>query len=89
MLNKSRLLQQLIRIEMNHFKNICPFIYKTAHGEIKHVKKIIPTHNNKIAIIDSNGDEQSICVTKFYFIDGYNRQQSLISHVSSKYNYKM
>ena len=89
MLNKSILLQQLIRIEMNHFKNICPFIYKTSHGEIKHVTKITPTHDNKIAIIDSNGDEQSICVTKFYFIDGYNKQQSLISHISSKYRYKL
>ena len=89
MINKTNLLQQLIRIEMNNFKNICPFIYKTAHGEVKHVNNFIPSNDNKIVIVDSNGDEQSICVTKFYFINGYNKQQSLISHISSKYNYKM
>lgn len=89
MLNKSHLLQRLICIEMNNFKNICPLIYKNAHGEVKYVTDFIPSVDSKMVIIDSNGNRQSICVTKFYFIDGYKRQQSLISHISSKYNYKM
>ena len=89
MLNKSHLLQQLIRIEMYNFKNICPLIYKNSHGEIKPVTDFIPSDDNKIIITDSNGNRQYICVTNFYFIDGYKKQQSLISHISSKYNYKL
>lgn len=89
MINKSNLLQQLIRIEMNNFKNICPFIYKNSRNDVIYVNTFYPTYNNKITIINSDNTTEDICVTKLYFIDGYNKEKSLLSHISSKYNYKM
>ena len=89
MINKSNLLQQLIRIEMNHFKSICPFIYKNSRNEVIQVNTFYPTHDNKVTIINSDNTSQDICVTKLYFIDGYNKENSFLSHISSKYNYKI
>jgi len=89
MINKSHLLQQLIRIEMNNFKNICPFIYKNSRNEIIHVNTFYPTDDSKVTIINSDNTSEDICVTKLYFIDGYNKEKSLLSHISSKYNYKL
>ena len=89
MINKSNLLQQLIRIEMNNVKNICPFIYKNSRNEIRHVNTFYPTHDNKVTIINLDNTSEDICVTQLYFIDGYNKEKSLLSHISSKYNYKI
>ena len=89
MSNKCHLLQQLIRIEMNNFKNICPFIYKNSRNDVIYVNTFYPTHDNKVTIINSDNTSQDICVTKLYFIDGYNKENSFLSHISSKYNYKM
>ena len=89
MTNNSNLLQQLIRIEMNNFKNICPFIYKNSRNDVIYVNTFYPTHNKKITIINSDNTTEDICVTTLYFIDGYNKEKSLLSHISSKYNYKM
>lgn len=89
MSNKCHLLQQLIRIEMNNFKSICPFIYKNSRNDVIPVNTFYPTYNYKITIINSDNTSQDICVTKLYFIDGYNKEKSLLSHISYKYNYKM
>ena len=58
MINKSNLLQQLIRIEMNHFKSFCPFIYKNSRNEVIHVNTFYPTHGNKVTIINSDNTSQ-------------------------------
>ena len=89
MINKSHLIQQLIRIEMNNFKSICPFIYKNSRNEIRHVNTFYPTDDSKVTIINSDNTSEDICITKLYFIDGYNKEKSLLSHISSKYNYKL
>jgi hypothetical protein len=74
---------------MNHFKSFCPFIYKNSRNEVIQVNTFYPTHGNKVTIINSDNTSQDICVTKLYFIDGYNKENSFLSHISSKYNYKM
>lgn len=89
MINKSHLIQQLIRIEMNNFKSICPFIYKNSRNEIRHVNTFYPTDDSKVTIINWDNTSEDICVTQLYFIDGYNKEKSLLSHISSKYNYKL
>ncbi len=89
MTTKLILLQQLIRIEMNNFKNICPFIYKNSRNEIIHVNTFYPTDDSKVTIINSDNTSEDICVTQLYFINGYNKEKSLLSHISSKYNYKL
>ena len=64
MSNKCHLLQQLIRIEMNNFKNICPFIYKNSRNEIRHVNTFYPTHDNKVTIINSIAKEHGALRSK-------------------------
>lgn len=89
MINKSHFLQQLIRIEMSNFRSICPFIYKNSMNEAKYINKFFPTDDYKVTIINSDNTSRDICVTKLYFIDGYNKENSLLSHITSKYNFKI
>jgi hypothetical protein len=58
-------------------------------NEAKYINKFFPTDDYKVTIINSDNTSRDICVTKLYFIDGYNKENSLLSHITSKYNFKI
>ncbi len=108
-----QLLTNLIKIEMNNLKNICPFVYeikskrntivRTENNKTLNIRstdtRFIPFnhHNNNFtyccSINVNTSDNTSVnpnnlCLSKVYFINGYNEYISLYSHIQSKYNVK-
>ena len=79
----------LIKMELNHLKNICPLVY-TKSGGCMDYKDFFIVNDYSIKDINNfiinNNTKSPVKVSNIYFVNGYRNRISLKEHIGSKYN---
>ena len=81
---KRILLNQLLHIELHNFKGICPIVYQI--NKTQYTAPIANYHiDNENNLVDINTNSK-VALYNIYFINGFNKHVSLLSHIKNKYN---
>jgi len=88
---RNLLLHRLIPIELYNIKNICPIVYKIAEDTFSApLQKYNITIDNHVILTDNhdyNIKGSPLTLNNLYFVNGFNKQVSLLSHIEQKYKY--
>jgi hypothetical protein len=88
---RNLLLHRLIPIELYNIKNICPIVYKIEGDTFSTpLQKYNITIDNHVILTDKhnyNIKSSPMTLNNLYFINGFNKHVSLLSHIEQKYKY--